>query len=90
MRRLLLIAFFLEVGFALVVVPWSSFWDRNYFAQALPFVSTFITNDFVRGAVTGLGLVNLIVGLSELGSLLFAARDPAVSGLNRTLPDERS
>ena len=36
MRRLLLIAFFLEVGFVLIVVPWSAYWDRNYFALALP------------------------------------------------------
>ncbi len=90
MRRLLLTAFFLEVGFALVVVPWSGFWDRNYFAQALPFVGDVITNDFVRGAITGLGLVNLVVGLSELISLLFASRDPAVTGLGPSVPDDRS
>ena len=72
MRRLLLIAFFLEVGFALMIVPWSSFWDRNYFAQAIPLLSVVITNDFVRGAVSGLGLVNLMAGLAELLSLLMA------------------
>ena len=31
MRRTLFIAFFFEIGFALLVVPWSAFWDRNYF-----------------------------------------------------------
>lgn len=72
MRRLLLIAFFLEVGFALIVVPWSTFWDRNYFAESIPIVSTIITNDFVRGAITGLGIVNVVAGLAELGSLLLA------------------
>ena len=72
MRRLLLIAFFLEVGFALMIVPWSSFWDRNYFAQAIPLLSAVITNDFVRGAVSGLGLVNLVAGMAELISLLMA------------------
>ena len=30
---LLLAAFFLEIGFVLLVVPWSSYWDRNFFAQ---------------------------------------------------------
>jgi polyferredoxin len=71
-RRLLLIAFFLEVGFALIIVPWSTFWERNYFAQALPFVGQVITNDFVRGAVSGLGLVNVLTGVSELASLFMA------------------
>jgi hypothetical protein len=71
-RRLALIALFLEVGFALVIVPWSAFWDRNYFAQAVPQVHALITNNFVRGAVSGLGLVNIVVGISELVSLLLA------------------
>jgi hypothetical protein len=72
MIRLLLVAFFLEVGFALIVVPWSAFWDRNYFAQALPAVQMLMTNNFVRGAVSGVGLVNLVTGVQELMSMLLA------------------
>ena len=72
MKRLLYIAFFFEFGFALVIVPWSAFWDRNYFANAVPLVHAFITNDFVRGAVSGLGVVNIVSGLRELVSMLFA------------------
>jgi hypothetical protein len=76
-RRLLLVAFFLEVGFALIVVPWSAFWDRNYFAVALPLVGAVIGNDFVRGAVSGVGVVNVVTGVSELVAL-FMARDQRV------------
>jgi hypothetical protein len=72
-RRLVYVAVFLEVGLLLVVLPWSGFWDRNYFGAALPGLRPIITNNFVRGAVTGLGLVNLLAGLSEL-ILLFASR----------------
>jgi hypothetical protein len=71
--RLLLTAFFLEVGFVLTIVPWSSYWERNYFADALPLLQSFITNDFVRGAVSGLGLVNFGAAGAELFAL-FAAR----------------
>jgi hypothetical protein len=71
-RRLLLIAFFFEIGFALLVVPWSAFWDRNYFAEALPPIHAFITNNFVRGAVSGLGLVNIFAGLGEIIAILLA------------------
>jgi ABC-type transport system involved in cytochrome c biogenesis permease subunit len=70
--RLLLIAFFLEVGFALIVVPWSTFWDQNYFAQSIPFIAAIITNDYVRGAITGIGIVNVIAGIAELASLFMA------------------
>ena len=69
-KRLILVAFFLEVGFLLIVLPWSAFWERNYFAQTMPFVQDVITNNFVRGAISGLGLVNICVGLVELVSVL--------------------
>jgi hypothetical protein len=72
MRRLLLILFFFEIGFLLIVVPWSAFWDRNYFAQALPPLGMLITNNFVRGAVSGLGVVNVVAGLLELVAMVLA------------------
>jgi hypothetical protein len=82
-RRLLLTALFLEVGFALIVVPWSAFWDRNYFALALPAVHAVITNNFVRGAISGVGLLNIVVGVSELVSLFLARQgEPPVTSLN--------
>jgi hypothetical protein len=79
-KRLFIVAFFFEFGIALLVVPWSSFWDRNYFAQAVPVIHTIIKNNFVRGAVSGLGVINLASGLAELISLLLARNtdtDPA-------------
>jgi len=79
-RRLLFIAFFLEVGLLLLVVPWSAYWDRNYFAQWSPLLKTVITNNFVRGAVSGLGLVNLGAGLGELVSLFLARRQARDDG----------
>ena len=72
MKRLFIVAFFFEIGFALVVVPWSAFWDRNYFAESVPAIHAVITNNFVRGAVSGLGVINLIAGLGELISILLA------------------
>ena len=72
MKRLLLIAFFLEVGFVLIVVPWSAYWDRNYFAQALPWLEGLITNNFTRGAVSGIGVIDVAAGVSELVSLMLS------------------
>ena len=70
MRRLIVIAFFFEIGVALLIVPWTTFWDRNYFAEAIPAVHALIINNFVRGAVSGLGLVNIASGLAEILSLM--------------------
>jgi hypothetical protein len=72
-RRLIFVAYFLEAGLLLLVLPWSAFWDRNYFAAAWPGLRAILTNNFVRGAVTGLGFVNLYAGFADL-ALVFAAR----------------
>jgi hypothetical protein len=73
-KRLILVAIFLEVGLLLIVLPWmeplTGFWDRNYFAQSVPAVHAFVTNNYVRGAVSGLGVVNVYVGLAELFGVL--------------------
>lgn len=59
-------AFFVEVGLLLVVLPWSTAWEKNYFAYAWPALRSVLSNDFVRGAVSGLGFVNLFAGFAEL------------------------
>ena len=69
-RRLLLVAYFLEVGLLLVLVPWSAFWGRNYFVTMYPSLLFVLNNNFVRGAVSGLGVVNLLMGFYDLSALL--------------------
>jgi hypothetical protein len=71
--RLLFLAYFVEVGLVLLVVPWSSFWDRNYFVQMWPALGVLTRSNLVRGAVSGLGVVNLWAAMSELG-ILFGMR----------------
>lgn len=62
----MLVAFFLEVGLLLIVLPWSSFWEHNYFGHVLPVLVPILTNNFVRGAVSGLGVANIFAGFFEL------------------------
>lgn len=70
MRRLLVIALLIELGLLLIVIPWSAYWDRNYFAQLSPVVNAVVTNNYIRGAVTGLGTVNLFAALADLAALV--------------------
>jgi hypothetical protein len=75
-RRFLYVLFFVQVGLVLLVLPWwPAFWERNYFALAWPPLRVILTNNFVRGAVCGLGVVNLCAGFADL-ALLFASREP--------------
>jgi hypothetical protein len=72
--RLLVVALFFEVGAVLFVVPWSGYWQHNYFIEAVPYLEAVATNNFVKGAISGLGLVNLLAGLAEFGSLFASDR----------------
>jgi hypothetical protein len=60
------------------VLPWSSFWERNYFGYAWPPLRPVLMNHFIRGAVTGLGFVNLIAGFAELAPLFALRGSPEV------------
>jgi len=67
---LLFIALLLETGLLLVLIPWSAFWDQNYLARVVPGLGALIINNYVRGAVSGLGLVNMWSALAELADLV--------------------
>ena len=74
--------FFVQVGLLLIVMPWwPAFWEHNYFALAWPPLRTFLSNDFVRGAVSGLGVVNLFAGFADL-AYFFTPGDPGEVSLH--------
>ena len=90
MSRLLLIAVFFEIGLVLAFVPWVDYWDQNYFVEMVPWLRQIVEDPFVRGAVTGLGILNLYAAFSELGALLSArAADepPSVTSIP-SVPEE--
>lgn len=61
------------------MLPWSEFWEHNYFAVAWPLVRSIVTNNFVRGGVSGLGVVNLVAGFADLTVALTTRGRPGVS-----------
>jgi hypothetical protein len=70
MNRLLAAAFILfcfELGLFLIFVPWSALWEHNVLLTYSFALRRFFLNNFVRGAVSGLGVVDVVLGLSELG-----------------------
>ena len=70
----------MQVGLLLIVLPWwPAFWEHNYFALAWPPLRSFLTNNFVRGAVSGLGLVNLFAGFADL-AVMFGMRASSSPG----------
>jgi hypothetical protein len=73
MRRLLTIIyiiFCLELGIFLFILPWASFWGKNYFIGHYPLVSGIWRNYFLRGAVSGLGLADIWLAVYEIWRFL--------------------
>lgn len=67
-RRLKLVVYVLfciELGMLLAVLPWTRVWSDNSFLLAHAGVRDFLHQDFIRGAVTGLGLVDIWLGIRE-------------------------
>ncbi len=56
----------LEVGIFLLVYPWMRLWDQNFLLQYSSLLRVVLLNDFFRGAVSGLGIANLILGAWEV------------------------
>ncbi len=56
---------------------WPALWDHNYFVERWPALEPFLTNNFLRGAVTGLGLVNLFAGFADLALIFQQSSRPA-------------
>lgn len=54
----------------LLIVPWSRFWERNYLADVVPTLQMLITNHYVRGAISGLGLVNIWMAVTDLAAVV--------------------
>lgn len=73
----------------LIVAPWSSFWDRNFFAEALPALDQILASPYARGAVSGVGLVTLLAGLAEIGGALASRREAAAPPHEPTLSSDR-
>ena len=71
---LIFIVFCMELGMFLVIFPWSEFWDRSLFFPLAPEWRLYWDNAYLRGAVSGLGIVNVYIALVEIFRLRRFAR----------------
>jgi hypothetical protein len=85
---LLFALFCFELGAFLVVFPWTSFWDHHYFSWIAPdsperlalsqWWRSFWLSPAFRGAVSGIGLVNLYIAFVSVFRLRRYAPPAAV------------
>jgi hypothetical protein len=53
------------VGVLLVILPWRPEWTDNRLLLTYPTLRAFVSNGFVRGVCTGLGVLDIWVGFWE-------------------------
>jgi len=68
--RFALALFTLEIGLFLLIFPWRDSWTSNYFQDLLPLLDVVWDNPYFRGAVSGLGLVNIYLAALEFSYFL--------------------
>lgn len=59
------VMFCIEIGLLLAVLPWTRVWTDNSIVVAYPWLRQFLQQNFVRGVVTGLGLLDIWLGIWE-------------------------
>ena len=66
-RTLILLFVFVcaAIGVLLVILPWRPEWTDNHFLLGSPGLLTFVSNGFVRGLCSGLGLLDIWIGFWE-------------------------
>ncbi|MBI2823018.1 MAG: hypothetical protein HYX74_12415 [Acidobacteria bacterium] len=78
--RILYILFCFQVGIFLLVLPWLRLWESNTLLVQYPAFHTVMLNNFFRGAVSGLGIVNVVIGGIEV--MNFAKRSNQTQDLS--------
>jgi hypothetical protein len=59
------IALTFEIGGFLVFFPWREAWHLNHFPALFPSFLDIWDNPYFRGAVSGLGVVNLLIAVTQ-------------------------
>ncbi len=62
-----LVLFCFYIGALMAILPWSPrYWDQNGFLLAHPALESVALRGWARGLITGIGLIDIWIGVSEL------------------------
>lgn len=64
----------LEAGLFFTVVPWTRLWTMNPLLHNVEAIGLFVDNPFVRGFVSGVGVVHLLLAVREFRNMIRARR----------------
>ena len=56
----------IATGVILVWLPWTGAWENNMAILFWPQIESVVFNPFFKGAVLGLGIVNILIGIHDV------------------------
>jgi hypothetical protein len=65
-----------EMGALLLYLPWTAFWETNYFLSHYPTLMHIALHPFFRGIVSGVGVLDIMLAVALIGSRPSPTRVP--------------
>jgi hypothetical protein len=63
----LLVVVLCIMGAILFYLPWTSIWEKNYFLNHFPSLMRVLLHPALRGAVSGVGILDIFVAITMIG-----------------------
>ena len=66
--RALLVVLAFEMGAMLLYLPWSVYWEQNFFLSHYPSLMRIVLHPSFRGAVRAVGILDILLPIGWIGS----------------------
>jgi hypothetical protein len=66
--RAMTVVLLFEMGALLLYLPWSTFWEQNYFLHRFPSLMHILLHPSIRGIVSGIGVLDIFVAFGLFNS----------------------
>jgi hypothetical protein len=87
--RVLYVLFCAELGLLLIALPWRPIWRANRFLAGFPALHAIFESYFLRGIVSGIGVIDLYLGASAVMHFTVRKRERASASPAKPAPDSR-
>lgn len=74
--RAMLVVVFFEMGALLLYLPWTAYWEQNYFLSHFPALMPILLHPSFRGVVSGVGILDIFLAFGLIGSRPAPTRVP--------------
>lgn len=66
--RAMLVVLCFEMGALLLYLPWTVFWEQNYFLSHFPSLMPVMLHPSFRGIVSGIGVLDILLAFGLISS----------------------